>query len=98
MSAHDPRVTLQQIEEAANRLQTICAGKTLEQLLADWQATAALERFIEILGEAVNRKAPLARGGRFRAQTIQRGLHQGHRQASFAQRTTIPRSSECLPA
>jgi len=33
----------------------ICAGKTLNQLLADWQATAALERFIEIVGEGVKR-------------------------------------------
>jgi uncharacterized protein with HEPN domain len=55
MSAHDPRVTLRQIQEAVGRLQTICAGKTLEQLLADWQATAALERFIEIIGEGVKR-------------------------------------------
>ena len=40
---------MRQIQEAARRLQMICAGKTLEQLLADWQATAALERFIEIV-------------------------------------------------
>ena len=33
----------------------ICKGKTLDRLLADWQATAALERFIEILGEGVKR-------------------------------------------
>jgi hypothetical protein len=38
MSAHDPRATLRQIQDAANRLQTICAGKTMEQLLADWLA------------------------------------------------------------
>jgi len=25
----------------------ICAGKTMEDLLADWLATAALERFLE---------------------------------------------------
>ena len=55
MSVHDPRVTLRQIQDAARRLQTICAGKTLNQLLADWQAAAALERYIEILGEAVKR-------------------------------------------
>lgn len=52
---HDPRVTLHQIQDAARRLQEICAGKNLELLLADWQATAALERFIEILGEGVKR-------------------------------------------
>ena len=55
MSMHDPRVTLQQIEDAARRLQMICTDKTLEKLLADWQATAALERFLEIVGEGVKR-------------------------------------------
>lgn len=55
MSKRDPRVTLLQIREAAGRIQTICAGKTMPQLLTDWQATAALERFLEILGEAVKR-------------------------------------------
>lgn len=55
MSAHDPRATLRQIQDAARRLQQICAGQTLETLLADWQATAALERFLEIVGEAVKR-------------------------------------------
>ena len=55
MSVHDPRATLRQIQDAARRLQMICASKTLEQLLADWQATAALERFIEIVGEGVKR-------------------------------------------
>ena len=46
---------MRQIQDAAGRLQLICAGKSLEQLLADWQATAALERFLEIVGEAVKR-------------------------------------------
>ena len=55
MSAHDPQATLRQIQDAARRLQTICAGKTKEQLLADWLATAALERFLEIVGEGVKR-------------------------------------------
>ena len=55
MSAHDPRATLRQIQDASRRLQAICAGKTLEGLLADWQATAALERYLEIVGEAVKR-------------------------------------------
>ena len=55
MSVHDPRVTLRQIQEAGGRLQTICAGKTLEQLQADWLAIAALERFLEIVGEGVKR-------------------------------------------
>ena len=64
MSVHDPRVTLRQIQEAAGRLQAICAGKTLEMLVADWQAAAALERFIEILGEAVKR-LPMALRDRY---------------------------------
>jgi uncharacterized protein with HEPN domain len=55
MSAHDPRVTLQQIQDAARRLQMICAGQTPARLLTDWQATAALERFLEIVGEGVKR-------------------------------------------
>jgi uncharacterized protein with HEPN domain len=55
MSAHDPRATLLQMQDAAHHLQTICAGKTLDKLLADWQATAALERFLEIVGEGVKR-------------------------------------------
>ena len=55
MSVHVPRATLRQIQDAARRLQMICAGKTLPQLLADWQATAALERFLEIVGEGVKR-------------------------------------------
>jgi uncharacterized protein with HEPN domain len=55
MSKHDPQATLRQIQDAAGRLQTICAGKTMEQLLGDWLATAALERFLEIVGEGVKR-------------------------------------------
>jgi uncharacterized protein with HEPN domain len=55
MSAHDPRVTLRQIQDAVHRLQTICEGKTKDQLQADWMATAALERFLEIVGEGVKR-------------------------------------------
>jgi uncharacterized protein with HEPN domain len=55
MSAHDPKATLNQIHDAAKRAQEICAGKSMETLLNDWQATAALERFIEIMGEGVKR-------------------------------------------
>ena len=55
MSAHNPQATLRQIQDAAGRLQMLCAGRTLESLLDDWQATAAPERFIEIMGEAVKR-------------------------------------------
>ena len=55
MSSHDPQATLRQMQDAARRLQTLCMGRTLNGLITDWQATAALERFIEIVGEAVKR-------------------------------------------
>lgn len=55
MSRYDHRVTLRQIEEYARRSQEICTGRSLKELLADWQATLALERALEILGEAVRR-------------------------------------------
>jgi uncharacterized protein with HEPN domain len=55
MSRRDPRVTLAQIRDAARKAQSLCADHTLESLLADWKATAALERFIEIVGEGVKR-------------------------------------------
>ena len=55
MSEHDPRVTLLQIRDAAARLRMICDGNTLEILLAGWQSMAALERQLEIVGEAVKR-------------------------------------------
>ncbi len=55
MSKHDPRVTLRQIEDHARLAQTTCAGKALPELLADRPAQLALERALEILGEAVKR-------------------------------------------
>ena len=56
MSKRDPKVTLLQIREAAQRAQEICAEHdSIDSLVSDWKATAALERFIEILGEAVKR-------------------------------------------
>lgn len=55
MSRHDPKVTLRQIADHARRAQELCRGRTLEQLLSDWQATMAFERALEILGEAVKR-------------------------------------------
>jgi uncharacterized protein with HEPN domain len=55
MSKHDPQVTLRQIADYAKQAQAICAGKTLPELLADWQALLAFERALEILGEAVKR-------------------------------------------
>jgi uncharacterized protein with HEPN domain len=55
MSSYDPQATLRQMQDAARRLQMLCEGRTLSGLIADWQATAALERFIEIVGEGVKR-------------------------------------------
>jgi uncharacterized protein with HEPN domain len=56
MSNRDPKVTLLQIQDAALKAQEICSEHaSLESLLADWKTTAALERFIEIIGEAVKR-------------------------------------------
>lgn len=62
MSKRDHRVTLRQIEEYASHAQEICAGKTLQEVLSDWQATLALERALEILGEAVKRLPDDLRG------------------------------------
>ena len=59
MSRHDPKVTLLQIQDAALKALEICSEHaSLESLLVDWKATAALERFIEIIGEAVKRLPP----------------------------------------
>ena len=55
MSRRDPRITLAQIRDAAAKASALCAAHTLDSLLADWQATAALERCIEIVGEGVRR-------------------------------------------
>lgn len=44
MSRHDPKVTLLQIRDAALKAKEICSEQTsLETLLEDWKATAALE-------------------------------------------------------
>jgi uncharacterized protein with HEPN domain len=41
-----------------NVFRRFARAKLFETLLKDWQATAALERFLEILGEAVKRLPP----------------------------------------
>jgi hypothetical protein len=46
MSRHDPRVTLRQILDHAQRAQELCAQNTLPQILADWQKRAAFARVI----------------------------------------------------
>ena len=55
MSKHDPKVTLRQIADCARRAQELCGGKTLDELLSDWRNTLALERVMELLGEAAKR-------------------------------------------
>jgi uncharacterized protein with HEPN domain len=55
MTKHNPRVTLAQIEEAAEKVESLCAGKTFEAFSEDWVAVMALERLFLIIGEAVKR-------------------------------------------
>ncbi len=47
-----PRVTLAQIEEAAEKVESLCTGKTFEKFSQDWVAVIALERLFLIIGEA----------------------------------------------
>lgn len=61
MSRHDPKATLRQIAEYAQQAQGICEGRTLSSLLADRHAVLALERAMEVLGEAVKRLPPALR-------------------------------------
>ena len=55
MTKHDPRVTLAQIEEAADKIAALCAGKSFEVFSEDWVSVMALERLFLIIGEAVKR-------------------------------------------
>ena len=55
MSRHDPKVTLRQIIEHAERAQQLCAGRKALDFVRDWQAAMAFERAMEIIGEAVKR-------------------------------------------
>lgn len=55
MSSHDPKVTLRQVADFARQAQALCAGRTLANLQADWQALLAFERIMELIGEAVKR-------------------------------------------
>lgn len=54
MSKRDPKVTLRQILEHARRVQEP-STTTLQDILKDWRLSAAFEREMEILGEAVKR-------------------------------------------
>ncbi len=55
MSRHDPKVTLRQIIEHAERAQELCRGRTAPELATNWQVAMAFERAMEIMGEAVKR-------------------------------------------
>jgi uncharacterized protein with HEPN domain len=55
MSKHDPKVTLKQIRDFVRQAQQLCEGRTLEELLKDWQSVFAFERALELVGEAVKR-------------------------------------------
>ena len=55
MSKRDTHATLSQIEEHARHAQDLCADKTPAELMADWKSSLALERALEIIGEAVKR-------------------------------------------
>jgi uncharacterized protein with HEPN domain len=55
MSRRDPKVTLLQIIDHGRRVQELTTGVPLAGILQDWKLTAAFEREMEILGEAVKR-------------------------------------------
>ncbi len=58
MSRRDPAITLRQLLAHAQRIHELVSASTLEALLQDWKLTAAFEREMEILGEAVKRLPP----------------------------------------
>ncbi|HVS80555.1 MAG TPA: HepT-like ribonuclease domain-containing protein [Pyrinomonadaceae bacterium] len=55
MTKRDSLATLSQIAEHARHAQELCASQTPAELEADWKSSLALERALEILGEAVKR-------------------------------------------
>jgi uncharacterized protein with HEPN domain len=58
MSKHDPKVTLQQINDYALRAQELCAQNAYPAILTDWHKRLAFERVMEVIGEAVKRLPP----------------------------------------
>ena len=58
MSRYDPKVTLRQLADNARRAQELCKANSLAEILNDWRKRAALERVMEVLGEAVKRLPP----------------------------------------
>lgn len=55
MSKRDVSITLRQILEHAQHAQELCRNRTPSDLAADWRSALALERALEIIGEAVKR-------------------------------------------
>jgi len=55
MNKHDPRLTLTQLREAAERARTLCQAATLAELRQDWVRLSSFERQFEIIGEAIKR-------------------------------------------
>jgi len=52
MSKHDPKITLQQMRDYADRAQRLCAGRKPEDLEKELEFRLALERALEVIGEA----------------------------------------------
>jgi uncharacterized protein with HEPN domain len=55
MRRYDCAVVLRQILEYAQYAQELCVNKAPPDLRADWRAAFALERVMEVVGEAVKR-------------------------------------------
>ena len=58
MSRSDDSVRLHHILDAARRAQVVLDGRSLEELAHDDTGSLALERLLEIIGEAANRVGP----------------------------------------
>src|ERR1043166_976389 len=55
MSRHDPRVTLLQMRDYARRAQNAVRGRKLKDLTDDEVFRLAIERALEVVGEAASR-------------------------------------------
>ena len=55
MSSHDPTLTLRQIIDFADEITAIVAGRTREDLDTNRELRRALERCVELVGEAATR-------------------------------------------
>lgn len=58
MSRHDPRLSLLQMRDYARRAQEAARGHKAEDLSSDNIFRLAIERALEIVGEAANRLTP----------------------------------------